>query len=376
MQNRLLRILVFFLFSLFIPAELLSQNNTCWNIFRGDQALTGTTIFELPRKPDVLWTFNTDDDIKASPVSCDNKIVFGTGDGFVYCLDVNGKLLWKVNTGNNIEAPALIFEGTVYAGNLDGSLFSLDLNTGKQNWVYMTDNQISGSPNYWKVGEKTSILVGSYDYYLHCVDALTGEMRWKYESNNFINGAAACLDGMAVFGGCDGFLHMVDIETGVLRNKIEVATYVAGSAALSGNYAYVGDYDGWFTCVNTKDQRIIWQWTDEQTNLPFLASPSVLRDRIIIGNDNKYIYCFEKSSGKLLWKFNTGSRVEASPVVSQSKALVVNMRGDIFILDISNGKELWKYETGTPIFGTPAVIENGFIVTTGDGYVYCFGKKR
>jgi len=211
-----------------IPVQLLSQNNVCWNIFRGDQALTGTTGFELPGKPDVLWTFNTDDDIKASPVSCDNKIVFGTGDGFVYCLDVNGKLLWKVNTGNNIEAPALIFEGTVYAGNLDGSLFSLDLNTGKQKWVYMTDNQISGSPNYWKVGEKTSILVGSYDYYLHCVDALTGEMRWKYESNNFINGAAACQDGVAVFGGCDGFLHMVDIKTGVLRNKIEVATYVAG----------------------------------------------------------------------------------------------------------------------------------------------------
>lgn len=365
------------IFSLvFIPVQLLSQDHSCWNIFRGDQALKGVSMFELPEKPGVLWTFQTNDQIMSSPVSCDDKIVFGSGDGFVYCLDISGKLTWKFNTGNNVEAPALILEGTVYIGNLGGTLYSLDLHTGQQNWIYYTDNQISGSPNYWKTDEHTSILVGSYDYFLHCVDASTGKLEWKYESNNFINGAAACQNGVAVFGGCDGFLHMVDINTGSLRDKLAVATYVAGSAALSGNYAYVGDYDGQLTCIDMKDQQISWQWWDETTNLPFIASPSVIEDRIIIGNHNKYVYCFDKSSGELIWKFNTGSRLEASPVVAEQKVLVANMRGDIFILDLNNGKELWSYESGNPVYATPAVIKNRFIVAGTDGYIYCFGEKR
>jgi outer membrane protein assembly factor BamB len=353
-----------------------SQKTTCWNLFRGDQALTGTTVFEFPAKPEILWTFKTDDEIKSSPVSCNNKIIAGSGDGYVYCLDLTGKLIWKFNSGNTIEAPALILEGNVYIGNLEGSLFSLDLNTGNKNWVYKTDNQISGSPNYCRIGENWYILVGSYDYNLHCVDARSGKLKWKYESDNFINGAAACQAGVAVFGGCDGFLHLVDINTGSLKEKIEVATYVAGSVALSGNYAFVGDYDGKFTCINLMDKKILWQWKDETTNLPFIASPSVLKDRVLIGNDNKYLYCFDKLTGRLIWKFNTGSRVEASTVVSINKVLTANMRGDLFILDANKGGKLWSYETGTPVSGTPAVLKDKFIVATTDGYIYCFGLKK
>jgi len=353
-----------------------SQKAACWNVFRGDQALTGTTLFELPAQPEVLWTYKTEAEIKSSPVSCNNKIVIGSGDGFVYCLDLTGKLIWKFDSENTIEAPALILENSVYIGNLDGSLFSLNLNTGHKNWVYKTDNQISGSPNYWRNGENISILVGSYDYNLHCVDAGTGKANWKYESGNFINGAAACLSGIAVFGGCDGFLHLIDISTGKPKDKVEVATYVAGSASLSGNYAFVGDYDGMFTCVNLKDKKIVWQWKDESTNLPFICSPSVLKDRVIIGNDNKYVYCLDKSTGRLIWKFNTGSRIEASPVVSLNKVLIANMRGDLFVLEVNTGKKLWSYETGTPISGTPAILKDKFIIATTNGYIYCFGVKK
>ena len=382
LKMNLLRLKYYFLWlTIILPATMIvhpsySQKVNCWNIFRGDQALTGTSVFEFPVTPEILWKYKVDDEIKSSPVSCHDKIIIGSGDGFVYCLDLNGKLIWKFSSENSIEAPALILEDNVYVGNLDGSLFSLNINTGHKNWVYQTDNQISGSPNYWRIGDKWYILVGSYDYNLHCVDARSGKVKWKYESDNFINGAAACQAGVAVFGGCDGFLHLVDINTGTLHKKIGVATYVAASAALSGNYAFVGDYDGMFTCVDLKNQKIMWQWRDETTNLPFLASPSVFKDRVLIGNDNKYTYCFDKLTGELIWKFNTGSRVEASTVVSANKVLVANMRGDLFILDMGNGKELWSYEVGTPIYGTPAVLKDKFIIATMDGYIYCFGLKN
>ncbi|MCA1760611.1 MAG: PQQ-binding-like beta-propeller repeat protein, partial [Bacteroidales bacterium] len=213
---------------LFFAAGLTAQSADSWPIFRGNQQLTGVSKTELPAQPKLLWTFQTGDNIKSAPVVDQGKVVIGSTDGVVYCIDFQGKLLWKFETSNTIEAPALIYNNTVYIGNLDGNLYALDLNTGTKKWEYETDNQIIGSANWWEAGGTTYILVGSYDYYLHCLDAQSGEVKWKYESDNFINGAPACSDGKTFFGGCDGFLHVVDIVTGKADKKIDVATYVPG----------------------------------------------------------------------------------------------------------------------------------------------------
>jgi len=142
----------------------ISQPTDSWPIFRGDQNLKGVSKSTIPNSPKLLWKFTTGDNIKSAPVIANGKVVIGSTDGYVYCLDNNGKLLWKFETGNAIEASALIHENIVYIGNLDGTLYALDLNTGKKLWEYETDNQIIGSANWWKEGNTTSIVVGSYDY--------------------------------------------------------------------------------------------------------------------------------------------------------------------------------------------------------------------
>ncbi len=183
-----------------------------WNIFRGDPTLKGITSNRLPASPKLLWSYKAADELRSSPVSAGGLIVAGSMDGSVYCLDKNGQLQWTFKAGNGVEAPALLHGGKVYIGDLDGSLYCLDLRTGKEDWSYRADNQISGSPNIWESEDKTLIVFGSYDFYLHCLDAGTGKMVWKYETDNFINGAAACYRGDAIFGGCDGFIHVVDIS--------------------------------------------------------------------------------------------------------------------------------------------------------------------
>ncbi len=350
------------------------QSSGSWPIFRGNQQLTGVSQIELPAQPKLLWTFQTGDNIKSAPVVDQGKVVIGSTDGIIYCLNLNGKQIWQFDTGNAIEAPALIHNNTVYIGNLDGNLFALDLNSGEKKWVYETDNQIIGSANWWETNETTYILVGSYDYFLHSVDAKSGEVKWKYESDNFINGAPACSEGKTFFGGCDGFLHVVDIVTGKADKKIDVANYVPGSPALEKNKAYLGDYDGRFFQVDIEKERTGWEWKDEKTTLPFIASPAVIGNQIFTANHNKFLYKFDKLSGEKLWSYNTGNRVEASPVVAGSKVVVANMRGDLALVNRANGKAEWTYEIGSQIISNPAVAGGRMFVGAYDGNVYCFGK--
>ena len=350
------------------------QTSTSWTNFRGSQDLLGATQVNFPEKPKLLWTFPVGDNIKSAAVISDGKIVIGATNGVVYCLDLKGKLVWKYKTENSIEAPALILNGRVYVGNLDGNLFALKLSDGSLIWKYKTDNQIMGSANYWKSGSKTVLVVGSYDYNLHCVDAQTGKMLWKYESDNFINGAAACFSGMAIFGGCDGFLHVIDINSGKSESKINVATYVAGSCPVSEKMVYIGDYDGKFSKVDIQAQKVAWSWEGKEPRQPFVASAALSGNQVVSGNRDKFVYCFDKNSGKLLWNFNSGNRVEASPVIINDKVLIANMRGDLALLKLADGSLIWKYEIGNSILHNPAVIENLMAVCALDGTVYCFGK--
>ncbi len=359
--------------SLLFNVTVSAQESGSWPIFRGDPELRGVSYARLPASPVLLWTYRAADGIKASPVVSKGIIITASVRGTVYALNLQGELLWEFESGNSIEAPALIHNTTVYIGNLDGTLFALDLQSGRELWYYKTGGQIMGSPNIHRSGSDLSLIVGSYDYFLHCVDALTGKLRWRYESDNFIHSTAAISGGMAVFGGCDGFLHMVEITSGRLKSKTDIATYIASSASTGNGYAYIGDYDGQFTGVSLNDNKVVWRFTNESSQLPFIGSPSLYRNYIIAGGRDRHVYCLNRYSGELIWKFNTGSRVDASPVIIGEKVLVVNMRGDFLILDFQTGKPSWSYELGSPVSANPALIDNRIIIAADDGRIYCFG---
>lgn len=375
---------------LFLVNQLEAQSS--WPNYRGDAQLSGYTSATIPSQPGLLWSFKTGDAIKAPPVVSEGIIVAGSVDGNIYGISLEGKMKWKINTGNGIEAPALIHDGVAYVGNLDGRVFAIELQTGKTLWTYATEGQIMGAPNFWKdtrkgtggtgatttanaSGENGVVVIGSYDYFLHGIDAATGTGLWKYEADNFINGTPAIYEGIAVFGGCDGLLHQVSVSDGSLKKRQPVATYVAGSVAVDDWITYVGDYDGKFTCLNIREGKELWSYSNPNTDLPFIASPSLSEKRVYIGNRDKYVYCFDRKNGDLVWSVNTLGRVDASPVLVKNKLLVATMRGDLLIMDAENGKINWNYELGSAVFGNPAVIDGYIIAGAQDGRIYCFGKK-
>jgi outer membrane protein assembly factor BamB len=367
-----------FLFRFFLLLMVMNISDPAgasgWPNFRGDSRLTGITGQSIPASPRLLWSFETGSEIKSTPVIHDSRIIFGAGNGTVYCLNMQGGVLWQFDTGNTIEAPALVHDNRVYIGNLEGILFCLDPGNGNVIWRYECDNQIMASPNVWSSGSQDLILVGSYDYYLHAIDALSGKPVWKYELYNYLNSAVAIGNDMAIFGGCDGYLHRVDLKSGRGLEQIELASYVAGSPALDNGIAYTGDYDGVFSAVDYLNGNIIWQWSDKERDLPFVASPSVFGNSVIIGNRDRFVYSLEKRTGRMQWKTNTGSRVDASTITDGQRVLAANMRGDIMLMDFKTGRIGWTYEAGSPISGSPAVSGGRIVIGTNGGSLFCFGN--
>ena len=381
-MKRLAALSLFFILILSIllpPAVFGGWEGYRWPIYRGDRNLNGVAEGNLPESLQLLWTFETEGEIRSSPVVDRDSVYIGSTDGKVYALRIkDGRKNWEFDTGNAVEAPPLILGGKVYVGSLDGMLFAIDGKSGKLLWSQEAGNRIVGSANWVDAagGRGALILVGSYDSILYCFESDTGKPVWQYATQNFIN-CTPSIDGedggRAVFGGCDGYVHLVSAAKGLLIAKTPVGSYIAGSAAVYGGFAYLGHYGNRLISVDLEKGRILWEYGDDEGG-PFFSSPAVTDNRVIAGAKDWKVHCVDRESGKGLWTFATAGEVDSSPVICGDKVVVGSADGLLYMLSLENGKKIWSYEIGEAILSSPAVAQGRVIIGADDGTVYAFGK--
>ena len=96
---------------------------------------------------------------------------------------------------------------------------------------------------------------------------------------------------------------------------------------------------------------------------------------MLLGSEDKFIYCFDPKDGKLKWKYRTNGRVISSAVITDTKVLATGMDGYIYILGLADGKKIWSFNAGTPVSSSPAVVKGRFYILTEDGRLMAFGDK-
>ncbi|HEC92120.1 MAG TPA: serine/threonine protein kinase, partial [Candidatus Atribacteria bacterium] len=118
MKNK--KIVVLLVICSFLLPIVLSSDD--WPMFRHDPQHTGYTDCEMPNELELLWKYGTDSNIASSPAVVNGKVYFGSWDGYLYCLDTNGKLLWKYGTDSNVFSSPAVVNGKVYFGSCDNYL--------------------------------------------------------------------------------------------------------------------------------------------------------------------------------------------------------------------------------------------------------------
>jgi outer membrane protein assembly factor BamB len=145
----------------------------------------------------VKWSFGTNDHIYSSPALAHDaagnttEIYIASTDGSVYALDPSGKLLWSYDTGEPIRSSPVLGPGPpgenrniLYVGSSDGSLYALDADTGQRRWSFNTvssdpilrdRHELNSSPALGQTGvymgsEDGHLWYVPYDYCLHRAD--------------------------------------------------------------------------------------------------------------------------------------------------------------------------------------------------------------
>ncbi len=218
-----------------------------WTIYRGDQQLTGYSSSSVCDQPKLLWSFQTQDQIKSTPVISQGCVYIGSTDAHLYALALKtGQLVWSFTGDEAFEAPALALDTLIYVGSLNGTFYCLATKSGKELWRFPVNDRIMGSAN-WLLspdGKEKWIVFGGYDNQLHCLNSLDGRPVWTIGTDNYINGAPATDGKRILFGGCDALLHVIDAATGQSLAEVDAGSYIPSSPAMRADLAFVGQYDG------------------------------------------------------------------------------------------------------------------------------------
>ena len=338
--------------------------------------------------PETKYYLKTDGAVRSTPAIFKNKIYFGSGDGFLYCLDENsGNVLWKFKTGGAVTSSPAISNNKIYFASKDGFLYCIKSDDGKQLWKFNLGKDLfyrwefdyyMSSPTIFN----GIIYIGSGDGNLYAVNSETGKFLWKYSTNSRIRSTPAIADGVLYFGDFAGFLYAIDLKTqkpkwifeteGV---KIKIEDFVFDRAALTSSptiykdAVLVGSREGCLYCVDKETGKI--NWKDDQKMSWVISTPAIYKENVIVGtSDGHFVKSLNIKTGTEVWRYKTTTPVWSSITIAGNVAYGGDYTGTFFALNANDGSKLWEIKTEDRIHSSAVVHDGVVYFGSDDGYFY------
>lgn len=226
---------------------------------------------------------------------------------------VESKLLWRnlaYNQWNQwLKAPPIIHKDRLIFVNDRHEVYCHNIEDGTLLWTWQGPNPytakgVSASP----VIVKDKVLISSYDGSIYCLNLNTGNLTWRKPVDMFLH-STPCVD--------------------ILKNEIYLGTE-------GGLHLKRGD----IICQNLDTGEVKWRFP---TNDVIPASPNLIRDQIICGSNDGYIYSI--TDGNLNWARYVGV-VKGRVNVIGTTILCSTEEGYLYGLSLK-GQFKWSRSTGT-----------------------------
>ena len=237
------------------PLILLDKKTDTQRIIFGSQ---NHNIYCLDENGVLLWTVKTDGPIKASPVFIkpfneeQPVLICGSYDKHIYFINLDGTIVKKLFVREEVETSPTIVGEKLFIGTKTGKVIALN-KEGEEIWTFSTNKKVSAkiiSTTLHK-NEKVTLLVGSQDNTLYALST-DGEVLWTYETKGAINSEAVVLpfnesfEREIIFGSCDNTVYCLN-QNGELLWSYETEFWVVSPPLVgkhhAGHIVIVGSYD-------------------------------------------------------------------------------------------------------------------------------------
>ena len=239
-----------------------------------------------------VWKFATEGggEITSGSNFAGDRVLFGSHDQTLYCLDAAGKLAWKYAADGPIYGSPAVAGNKTFVVGCDSKLHIVDVGTGKEVGSVDLGGQTGASAAV--AGDRA--FVGTMSNHVLGIDLKKPEVAWRYESarrRQPFYSSPAVTDKLAIIGSRDRRVVALDRATGDEKWSFETGNRVDGSPVVAGGRVYVGSLDGHFYVLGLDDGKQIQKI---KLDGPVSASPAVVAGRLVIATQAGTVYCLGK----------------------------------------------------------------------------------
>jgi outer membrane protein assembly factor BamB len=148
------------------------------------------------------------------------------------------------------------------------------------------------------------------------------------------------------------------------------------SPTIVGNRIYVGDYAGNVYCLRDRDGKTLWTFRAGGAVKGAIAYD---RGRIFFGAYDGRLYALGADDGKPVWRAQSNrdwlgnhGQFYSTPSVAHSRVYLGSTDGHVYSYGEESGKLRWSYRTGGFVYGSPAVWHGHVFVGSYDHSFYAF----
>lgn len=242
----------------------------------------------------------------ATPLRTDNRIFAPNANGAVYAFDLSGDLVWEFETDAAIWATPVMNGSRVYIVSQDHTMYALNAATGEPVWNLDLGAASVNSP---ALDQNGVLYIGTFGSQLLAIDSDTGRILWDTDTQGWVWGSPVL--------GADGILYLTDLEANLYAidtadgtilwsKQVDADTGITGSALLYNEALFVVTNSGVIASYNLEGERL-WkeEFASEDSPVEFHGTPVAAGDDLIlvpsIGTETA-VFAFNTEL-ETLWQF-------------------------------------------------------------------------
>ena len=290
----------------------------------------------------VNWVKNFNVEVSSGISGNDSVLVFTSKDGYIYCVNLNGKLLWRTFFGRVISPPLLLDDRAVLRRD-DNLFIGINLLEGNIEWNYQAPSSPLTINTQGKMifsdGVVYSGLPGSK---LIALEASSGLIIWE-----------------------------VTISRPEGTSDIDRINDITSQPIIDNSLIFTVSINGDIACLDRKTAEILWK-----RPLSSFMGISDHLDEVIVVHETNSIYSLEKLSGKSNWRNPAlKGRMLTTGIIIDDFFIVGDFEGYLHIIDINSGDIVGRtaLRSKDKIFNNMIKsLDGSFFAMNANGSIYKF----
>jgi outer membrane protein assembly factor BamB len=295
-----------------------------------------SNIYCLDNQGKLVWKVQTKGPIRGSPIVMrkskkEEIIICGSHDGLIYLINFNGKIIQEIDLGKAIETTPTLIDNKLIVGTKEGEILAVNTK-GELLWNFSTKKKLTAKIIATSnEREEKLLLAASQDNNLYALTT-DGELLWHFPTKGALLSEVAMIqtdseNKEVVFGSCDNNIYCVSTE-GELLWSYETEFWVTATPVIDKqneqSFVIAGSYDHYVYVLDAQGSYEL----DYIPGLSGVVNQSTFQSTSMskeVGDDK----------GKKLDKYHTDSYIVGCGLISSTnEVLVVTKKGKLYNLQL------------------------------------------